>query len=255
LAVSTFHFRNCWHGHGGAWKSVLTYLHSRRILAPHHSGVPGGVVSSGCQEEHMKRLALVVLAGAIAAACSGAMPAGPGPVAAGPANATDAKPSAGVPRNWVAHLGGDQEVPTPRDTQAQGQVKFQLSADGTELRWRLIASNIDNVFMAHIHMAPAGSNGGIVLWLYGTPPSGNPPGPGSGPQDGVLSSGVAEASDLVNALAGQPLSALIAAMDAGNAYVNVHTNDGVAPTNTGPGDFPGGEVRGQIRSAGHDEGN
>jgi len=36
-------------------------------------------------------------------------------------------------------------------------------------------------------------------------------------------------------------------MRAGNTYVNVHTNDGVAPTNTGPGDFPGGEIRGQIR--------
>ena len=33
----------------------------------------------------------------------------------------------------------------------------------------------------------------------------------------------------------------------GNAYVNVHTNDGVAPANTGPGDFPGGEVRGQLK--------
>ena len=36
-------------------------------------------------------------------------------------------------------------------------------------------------------------------------------------------------------------------MRSGNAYVNVHTNDGVAPTNTGPGDFPGGEVRGQFK--------
>jgi hypothetical protein len=37
-----------------------------------------------------------------------------------------------------------------------------------------------------------------------------------------------------------------AAIEAGDAYVNVHTNDGVAPTNTGPGDFPGGEIRGQL---------
>jgi hypothetical protein len=36
----------------------------------------------------------------------------------------------------------------------------------------------------------------------------------------------------------------------GNAYVNIHTNDGVAPTNTGPGDFPGGEVRGQFEVRG-----
>jgi hypothetical protein len=39
---------------------------------------------------------------------------------------------------------------------------------------------------------------------------------------------------------------LRAAMEAGNTYVNVHTNDGVGETNTGPGDFPGGEIRGQI---------
>jgi hypothetical protein len=39
---------------------------------------------------------------------------------------------------------------------------------------------------------------------------------------------------------------LLDAMRAGLAYVNVHTNDGVAPTNTGPGDFSGGEIRGQF---------
>jgi hypothetical protein len=39
---------------------------------------------------------------------------------------------------------------------------------------------------------------------------------------------------------------LIEAMRAGLTYVNVHTNDGVGATNSGPGDFPGGEVRGQI---------
>jgi len=29
--------------------------------------------------------------------------------------------------------------------------------------------------------------------------------------------------------------------------MNVHTDDGVAPANTGPGDFPGGEIRGQVQ--------
>ena len=54
------------------------------------------------------------------------------------------------------------------------------------------------------------------------------------------------AGNLVGPLAGQPLSALVDAIEAGNAYVNVHTNDGVPPTNTGPGDFPAGEIRGQL---------
>ncbi|HET6372256.1 MAG TPA: hypothetical protein VFG76_03050, partial [Candidatus Polarisedimenticolia bacterium] len=49
--------------------------------------------------------------------------------------------------------------------------------------------------------------------------------------------------------AGQSLSVLLTAMRTGGAYVNVHTNDGVGEVNTGPGDFPGGEIRGQIRRA------
>ena len=38
---------------------------------------------------------------------------------------------------------------------------------------------------------------------------------------------------------------LLAAIRSGNVYVNVHTSDGVNPANTGMGDFPGGEIRGQ----------
>ena len=40
---------------------------------------------------------------------------------------------------------------------------------------------------------------------------------------------------------------VLAAIASGATYVNVHTNDGVPPPNTGPGDFPGGEIRGQTR--------
>jgi hypothetical protein len=39
---------------------------------------------------------------------------------------------------------------------------------------------------------------------------------------------------------------LFNAIEEGTAYVNVHTNDGVGSTNTGPGDFPGGEIRGPV---------
>src|SRR5262245_9621280 len=201
----------------------------------------------------MKRLALAMAASVIvAAACSSSNPSGPGPIAAGSASTADEKPSTGVPKNWVAHLVGTNEVPS-RDTPAQGQVKYQLSADGLELRYQLIASNIDNVFMAHIHCcALPGANAGIVLWLFAQPAT--PPAPQPlilGPQNGLLSSGVATRANLVGSLAGQPLSALITQMDLGRTYTNVHTNDGVGSTNTGPGDFPGGEVRGQNDSAGH----
>ncbi|MGH2765044.1 MAG: CHRD domain-containing protein, partial [Actinomycetota bacterium] len=64
--------------------------------------------------------------------------------------------------------------------------------------------------------------------------------------DGVLATGTITDEDLVGPLAGQPLSALVEEIEAGNAYVNVHTDDGVGDANTGPGDLPGGEIRGQL---------
>ncbi len=147
---------------------------------------------------------------------------------------------AGDNRNFSAHLTGDDEVPA-NATLAQGQAIFNLSKDGLALEYKLIASNIENVVAAHIHVAPAGVNGPVVAFLYGSAP------PGGGRTDGVLAEGTITAANLVGPLTAQPLSALIAAMRAGNTYVNVHTNDGIAPPNTGPGDFPGGEIRGQIR--------
>jgi len=142
-------------------------------------------------------------------------------------------------RNFAVHLTGDEEVPA-RATLAQGEAFFQISKDGTEIRYRLLVANIDNVVASHIHMGPAGVNAPVVAFLYGTVT------PGGGRTDGVLAEGTITAANLVGPLAGHLLSDLITAMENGNAYVNVHTNDGVAPTNTGPGDFPGGEVRGQI---------
>jgi len=146
-------------------------------------------------------------------------------------------------RTFVTHLEGSQEVP-PRETAATGQAIFKLSADGTELQYRLIVANIENVIAAHIHLAPAGSNGDVVAFLYG------PVEPGGGRTSGVLATGTITSADLVGPLAGQDLSVLISAMVSGGTYVNVHTNDGVGDVNTGPGDFPGGEIRGQIRLAG-----
>lgn len=139
--------------------------------------------------------------------------------------------SANGPTNYRTHLTGDEEVPAV-DTKAQGQAIFKLSADETELHYKLIVANIEDVLMAHIHLAPKGENGGIVVWLY---PDSPPPQLIPGRFQGVLASGVITADNLVGSLAGQGMGALIAAFEAGNAYVNVHTTD-----------HGGGEVRGQI---------
>jgi hypothetical protein len=68
----------------------------------------------------------------------------------------------------------------------------------------------------------------------------------SGRHDGILAQGTITAANLVGPLAGQPLSVLVNALNSGNAYVNIHTNDGVDGVNTGPGDFPGGEIRADV---------
>jgi len=151
---------------------------------------------------------------------------------------------AGVNSNWSTHANGSMEVPA-RATSAQGQAIFHLSDDGNALDYKLIGSNIENAFMAHIHMATPGVNGPIVVWLY--PSTASTPGPvGSGRHDGILAEGTITAANLTGPLAGQPLSALVSALNDGTAYVNVHTNDGVDGVNTGPGDFPGGEIRGDV---------
>ncbi|MGH9287322.1 MAG: CHRD domain-containing protein [Acidimicrobiales bacterium] len=124
---------------------------------------------------------------------------------------------------------------------AQGQAVFHRRADGTRLDYKLIAANIDNVVLAHIHLAPVGVNGPVVAFLFG------PVAAGGGRFSGVLAQGTHTEDDLIGPLAGQAFMALVDAILAGDIYVNVHTDDGVAPGGTGPGDLPAGEVRAQIR--------
>jgi hypothetical protein len=136
-----------------------------------------------------------------------------------------------APHNLRTHLSGAEEVPV-RDTDAQGQAIFQVNGDGTAISYKLIVANIENVTQAHIHLAPAGSNGGIVAWLYpAAPPSQLIP----GRSQGILGEGEITAASLVGSLLGRPLGDLLDAMQNGGAYVNVHTSQ-----------FPPGEIRGQI---------
>jgi CHRD domain len=142
------------------------------------------------------------------------------------------------PTTFRAVLSGADEVPA-RDTDARGVATFELSADGTELHYRIVVANIENVFAAHIHCGAPDVAGPIGVTLF----MGSP---GGGAFNGVLTTDSVTAPDAGNACGWTDLDALIAAIESGDTYVNVHTNDGVDPPNTGPGDFPGGEIRGQI---------
>jgi hypothetical protein len=138
---------------------------------------------------------------------------------------------AGANGHWKTHPTGDGEVP-PTGSAGQAQAQFRLSDDGTSLSYKLNVANIENVTQSHIHMAPAGVNGPIVAWLY---PSAPPLQLIPGRSSGTLGEGTITAANLVGPLAGQPLSALVSAIESGNAYVNVHTSQ-----------FPPGEIRGNL---------
>jgi hypothetical protein len=133
--------------------------------------------------------------------------------------------------NFRTHLSGEEAG--VEDTLAQGQAIFQFSKDGEELYYKLIVANIEDVTMAHIHVAPRGlQNGPPVLWLY---PDGPPPQLIEDRSNGVLAERTVTAADLVGPLAGKYFADLKIAIEEGRAYVNVHTMQN-----------PGGEIRGTI---------
>ena len=158
------------------------------------------------------------------------------------------------PQTFVAHLSAAPGV----STQATGQATFQLSPNGQSLSYKLIVSNINNVFMAHIHLSPSMD---ILVWLYPNPNtvasggeaacvavlSGGPisscPGFISGMFSGVLAQGTIAAADLsgsttcygCSGLSSPTMSGLIADMKSGQTYVNVHTKQN-----------PAGEIQGTI---------
>jgi hypothetical protein len=149
-------------------------------------------------------------------------------------------------------LRGRNEVP-PNASEAKGEATFIVSKDGMSVKYEITVSNIDNPFMAHIHMAAAGVNGPIVQWLFPSTTTTTPGPTGIGPFSGLLAKGSFTSATFVNTLKGHPMSDLLAAIRSGNAYVNVHTNAGGGPA--GPGNLPGGEIRAQLhpKEHGHDK--
>jgi DNA-binding beta-propeller fold protein YncE len=131
-----------------------------------------------------------------------------------------------APIELVSTLNGNFEVP-PVITSATGSASFELSADRTRLRYTVDVSGIDpsEILQAHLHVAPLGVNGPVVLFLTGAPPI-------TLPLQGELS-----AADLIpNADVGViNFDDFVERLLAGDVYVNVHTLD-----------HPNGEIRGQV---------
>jgi len=139
---------------------------------------------------------------------------------------------------FITTLEGSQEVP-PVSTNATGFAEFTLNEAGDEMAFEIFF-NLADITGLHIHRAPSGVNGEIIVGfenpdtvssdihptisdtLFTVPPSSS-------------FTGTITSDGLSGTLTAQLLSSLVNEMIAGNTYVNIHT---VANS--------GGEIRGQI---------
>ncbi|HET7204312.1 MAG TPA: CHRD domain-containing protein [Steroidobacteraceae bacterium] len=144
---------------------------------------------------------------------------------------------------FTASMDGAQNQPEPLKTDATGTVELKVSADGKSVEYKVSVNKLLNAAAADIHLGPPIQNGPLVVKLW-------PHDSGAakkGEFSGVLAEGRFDAGDLIGPMTGAPLADLIEELAAGNAYVNVHTNDGMDPPNSGPGDYRLGEIRGQLK--------
>jgi len=162
------------------------------------------------------------------------------PVIAAAALAVLALAAPASAQTFKAELTGAAMVPDPIKTPASGQLELTVAANGQSINYVLTLKDIENVVEADIHLGPAVANGPLVVKLFHGAAK-------KGPFSGVLKQGKIDAADLTGSMGGAKLSELIDEFKAGNAYVNVHTNDGSDPPNSGPGDYRLGEIRGQIK--------
>jgi len=138
---------------------------------------------------------------------------------------------------FYADLTGEAELPVPIETDGSGFATFHVPADHMALTFTLVVYGLDEVTMAHIHIEEEDGLGPVAVWLFDERPAGIT-------ANGIIASTTFTDADLVGPAAGWSMQQLIEAIDAGTAYVNVHTAE-----------HPGGEIRGTIHRVAdmHDE--
>ncbi|MGB7737778.1 MAG: CHRD domain-containing protein [Steroidobacteraceae bacterium] len=144
---------------------------------------------------------------------------------------------------FTAAMDGAQCLPDAIKTPATGTVELRVSADGKKINYKIALDKLSNPSQADMHLGPASQNGQVVVKLW---PRGNAAGK-RGEFTGVLAEGSFDAGDFVGPMTGSTMAEFIDEIRAGNAYVNVHTYDGMDPPYSGPGDYRVGEIRGQLK--------
>lgn len=143
-------------------------------------------------------------------------------------------------RQIRAQLDGFEEVPAVSTT-GHGAFRATLSKDGGAIEYELRYTGLTGeVAQAHLHLGQRSANGAIAIFLctnLGNGPAGTQPCP---PAPATIT-GTLVAADVIGPTAqgidpGE-LGEVIRAIRDGSVYVNVHSDL-----------FPGGEIRGQLRT-------
>jgi len=131
-----------------------------------------------------------------------------------------------VKRIYDAPLSGENEVP-PVQSSATGLAEFTPPVNDS-IKYRINISGISGATGAHIHSGQAGENGEVVADLLTSMKVNDV-------SYGMTIRGNLSDSSLKGPMEGKTLEDLVAAMDSGETYVNIHTAQN-----------PDGEIRGQI---------
>jgi len=126
-------------------------------------------------------------------------------------------PAAAGGRPLTAYLNGANEV-SPGDPDGSGMMHLTLNQGQGEICWDLDVSDIEAPTRAHIHAAPAGVNGGVVVFFFDLVNPDPIPVAFDGCVDGVD-------ADLIKDIRQNPE----------NYYINVHNDE-----------YPAGAIRGQL---------
>jgi hypothetical protein len=115
-------------------------------------------------------------------------------------------------RRYVISLEGEQEVPVPGDPDGTGTATLRINPGVGQLCYSLRVNGIAPATAAHVHEAPAGSAGPVVVGLQA---------PTGGSSNGCVTISRELALELIRTPE--------------DYYVNVHNAE-----------FPGGALRGQL---------
>lgn len=163
----------------------------------------------------MKKILIALTLAAGVAACGVNGPTAPAPASDAASGSTAAKVFPGQQQGGAlltATLTGPAEAPVPGDPDGTGTARFTLNPGQEEICYVLEVSGIEPARAAHIHRAPAGQPGPIVVPL-------------TAPTSGSSSGCVTASRDLIIDILQNPEG----------YYVNAHNAL-----------YPGGAVRGQL---------